>query len=177
MEEFEMNWFKNLFKTDQLSKDIGKVILPSVENLLPMSEIKPPKPEKDISEPVLSFVECVRANRKRFVLDSSTSIGRDTTWRPHSNKAYRVYDKKFDRGWIIVGEVYSYSNSMGWYHEWEEEPYFEQPEFLTGDEKFYLIRELNLIADGWKDRKEIYYKQRHNRRLRDERNRLKELYK
>lgn len=172
-----INWFKRIFCSQDDIKWVDPCGFPYVGNTVPMPKVKPPKADKNISEPVLSFVECVKKDRKRFILDSNTSFNRNYTsiYRAHSNKAYRVYDKKTKQGWILIGETFSYSGSLGWYYE-EEDLYFQTPEFLTRDEELYLIKELTFVVDQWKQRKNSYYKQRHNRRIRDERNRLKEIY-
>lgn len=56
------DWWKSLFQEPDLSAS-G---LPKVTCVPPMPKVKPPKPEKDISEPVLSFIEVYKANPKRF---------------------------------------------------------------------------------------------------------------
>lgn len=56
------SWWKSLFQEPDLSTS-G---LPKVTCDVPMPEVKPLKSEKDISEPVLSFIEVYKANPKRF---------------------------------------------------------------------------------------------------------------
>lgn len=158
-----MNWFKNLFKTDQLSKDIGKVILPD------MKYDFRPKPEKDISEPVLSFVECVRKNPKRFKVNSYyeqfylsvSSMGGE--YRP--TYLYTLVDTKTKEKWCLSRGLTMASD------------FTANPEWITNDERNYLIESLTKIFKDREGRKSKLEKIRKDRRIRDERNRLKEIYK
>lgn len=59
------DWWKSLFSGSGETDQLGFPVLKS-EDIPPMPEVKPPKPGKDISEPVLSFVEVYKANPKRF---------------------------------------------------------------------------------------------------------------
>jgi hypothetical protein len=60
-----MNWFKKLFGiVDRSSQEYDG--LPLVKNVVPMPEVKLPRADKDISEPIISFVKCVQENPKRF---------------------------------------------------------------------------------------------------------------
>ncbi len=56
------SWWKSLFR----EPDVANFGLPKVTCDVPMPEVKPLKPEKDISEPVLSFIEVYKVNPKRF---------------------------------------------------------------------------------------------------------------
>lgn len=58
------SWWNSLFQEPNLSTS-G---LPKVNSDTPIPKVKPPKTEKDISEPVLSFIEVYKANPKRFKL-------------------------------------------------------------------------------------------------------------
>lgn len=59
------DWWKSLFSGSSETDELGFPVLKR-EDIPPMPEVKPPKPENDISEPVLSFIEVYKANPKRF---------------------------------------------------------------------------------------------------------------
>lgn len=167
-----MNWFKRIFYSqEEFNAHVDINGLPPVDNILPMPEVKPCKPEKDISEPVLSFVECVRNNPKRFdVEEYQGRYSYYSTGDDDQHKAYKLWDKSIKKGWIIKGARYVD------YHIWVVE-YFSDTFFLTEDEKKYIIKEVKEIMEYRKERKTTLDKIRKQRRIRDERNRLKEIYK
>lgn len=88
----------------------------------PMPKVKPTK-GKNISEPIISFVNFVRNNRKRFIIDRNTSLpghgqgSKPLDYRMNDNKAYRIYDKYTQEGWLVEGRYYSMFTPLGWYHE------------------------------------------------------------
>lgn len=59
------DWWKSLFSGSGETDELGFPVMKR-EDIPPMPKVKPPKPEKDISEPVLSFVEIYKENPKRF---------------------------------------------------------------------------------------------------------------
>lgn len=60
-----MNWLKRIFcSQEEFNSEIND--LPEVTCSVAMPKVKPCKNETDISEPVISFIECVRKNPKRF---------------------------------------------------------------------------------------------------------------
>ena len=149
----------------------GSTVLPKVYDIPPMPKVKPCK-GSDISEPVISFVECVRKNTKRF------DVAVDTSWsypRTSDNNCYKIWDKLLAKGWYIrednwLGNVYfiiSYDGSKC----------HTEAFFLTSDEKEYLTKEISSIMNYRVDRKAKLDKIRADRRIRDTRNKLKELYK
>ena len=60
-----MNWFKRIF-CSQEGFNVHANGLPDVSVSTPMPKVKPPKADKNISEPIISFVKCVQENPKRF---------------------------------------------------------------------------------------------------------------
>lgn len=144
------------------------------------STVLPKVKGEDISEPVISFLKTVGENPKRFI------VAEDYSWYTVScaseipnYKAYKIWDKKLDKGWYVRGSKYSISSYFvshstieGFYPS-----YYEHAFFLTGDEKEYLIKEISSIMNYRIDRKAKLDKIREDRRIRNTRNKLKELYK
>lgn len=133
----------------------------------------------DISEPVISFLKTVRENPKRFIVaeDCSWYTVHDVREIPNY-KAYKIWDKKLDKGWYVRGDRWlinlyfvSPSTKEGFYPY-----YYEHAFFLTSDEKEYLIKEISSIMNYRIDRKAKLDKIRGDRRIRDTRNKLKDLY-
>lgn len=173
-----MNWFKRIFcSQEEFNAHVDINGLPSVDNILPMPKVKPCKPEKDISEPVLSFVECVRNNPKRFdVEEHQGGYFHYSTGHGGEYKLYKLWDKSIKKGWKIKGA--RYVDYGPWVVEYVPGArYFSDTFFLTEDEKKYIIKEVKEIMEYRKERKTTLDKIRTERRIRDERNRLKEIYK
>lgn len=169
-----MNWFKQLFGiSDKTETD--EMGLPKVSVEIPMLKVKPTKGD-DISEPVLSFVKCVQENPKRFNAYSDTNhCYIMSTNNPEDYKAYKIYDKVAEKGWYLCGCYYSNVWFIGGYPG-EGGPMYSDPFFLTEDEKSFIIREVKAIMQYRGGRKEKLEQIRKERRIRDERNRLKEIY-
>lgn len=134
----------------------------------------------DISEPVISFLKAVRENPKRFVVGEDCSYYIVSDIRQISDyKAYRIWDKKLGKGWYVRGSrwlvdsYFVFPNTKGelYFHN------YEHAFFLTPDEKEYLIKEISSIMNYRIERKAKLDKIRADRRIRDTRNKLKELYK
>ena len=172
-----MNWFKRIFcSQEEFNGWVDPWGLPSVSVEVPMSKVKPTK-GNDISEPVLSFVKCVQENPKRFLAYSDTSFCYiRSTDNLEDYKAYKIYDKIADKGWYLYGRYYSNLWFIGGYPG-EGGPLYNDPFFLTEDEKAYILKEVKLVM-GYRGERKVRLEQiRKERRIRDERNRLKEIYK
>lgn len=176
-----MNWLKRIFcKQDEYDKWVDPWGLPSVSVNIPMPKVKPPKADKDISEPIISFVKCVQENPKRFKvifdyeycgLESyKGSITRSNTPTIYH---YCLQDTKTKESWTFVKDttypLYLKSKSGEGKNSYN-------PEWITTDERYYLIESIKTIFHNRKDRKEKLDQIRKDRRIRDERNRLKEIY-
>lgn len=131
-----------------------------------------PQPPKDISEPVLSFVECVKNDRKRFalVLDGWDGI---KTYTIIDNTSGDVFDVT-----VVTGRYYCGRGSDEY-----GERVSRKPEFVTDDEVFYVIKELRSFYDSLCERKAKRirvlaerYKRDQSKRIEAERNRLKSIY-
>lgn len=117
-----MGWFSDLFNTKDVVTDSG---LPKVSNIPPMPKVKPPKPEKNISEPVISFIECVRNNPQRFRIKFGKVLDRKTnTWfisnyfyesyegRWHEYVSPRVKKSKTNTSWMTIDEIEYATNKL-----------------------------------------------------------------
>lgn len=155
-----MKFLKNLFanpyeKTaDEMSEEIKR--------------LEPEKIEPDISEPVLSFVNCVKQNHRRFILDYrepvevEESAERTIVW--YSSKT-SVFKDRF------TGEQWTYRaiyDTMG--------SIIYGCEFLTEDEKEYILKELvSFYRERWSRLAEIRRIRRQRKSIK-ERDRLKGIY-
>lgn len=115
------------------------------------------KPENNISEPVISFVECVKKTPGRFSVYK---------YDLYDGTAYSITDRKTKEHWrmgavsVILFGSYKL-NSTDW---------------LTQDEKLYVIEELSAFYKKRQNRKvklDIIRKERENTK---ERKRLMEVY-
>ena len=173
-----MNLFKRIFcRQDEYNVHVNG--LPPVSVDIPMPKVKPCKPEKDISEPVLSFINCVRENPKRFVVRSDyeyfgLKFSNNLAIRSTKPEMYTfcLEDKFTEERWTLCEGV-----ALSFYPGFKENKHTYNPEWLTEDEKEYLITSIKTIFHDRRDRKQKLQDIRKQRRIRDERNRLKEIYK
>lgn len=172
-------WIKDIlsYRTGRGYEE-GSTVLPKVRNIPPMPKVKPTK-GNDISEPVISFLNTVRKHPKRFTVDSDCgNYCVQVLMNIKHYKAYKIWDKKLKAGWYIKGSRYLMSNSTFVYKFTVDGPeFYGHAFFLTSDEKEYLIKEISSIMNYRVDRKAKLDKIRTDRRIRDTRNKLKELYK
>lgn len=134
---------------------------------------------KNISEPVLSFIKCVRENPKRFVVKSDyeyfgLKISNSLVIRSTEPERYHfcLEDKVTKESWTLCKDIV-----LSFYSGFKESKHTYNPEWLTEDEKEYLITSIKTIFHDRRDRKQKLQEIRKQRRNRDERNRLKEIYK
>ena len=158
-----MNWIKWL--TDKFNSQ-------TYDNVGDVGEAVQEK-ARDISEPVLSFVECVRNNRKRFTV-------RDIQWGYDKRYEWEVIDK-------LTGQVFnakycfdSFRRNYGAIVQYYWKDY---PEWLTTDELDYIRQELTSIYSKYRERinlRRSIMRDRYNRdselRKSKERERLKGIY-
>jgi len=127
---------------------------------------------KDISEPVLSFVECVKNNRKRFILHTRYFDG---CWYKLT-----LYDRITADLWSLVLDRSEYRRFDVTYRK----PYVaSKPEFITDEEAWYIFWELKKVYEGYAEviqkRKALVaerYKRDEGKRIEAERSRLKSIY-
>lgn len=120
---------------------------PPVKTKTPIPEVK--LPNDTISEPVISFVECVRKNPKRFKVTLEETDNTDSRWN--------IQDKLTKETHSILYVAFSKVGFFG-------------PSFTTNHEARYLFTEISKIYRG----REKRYKELKNQR---ERRRLTKIYK
>lgn len=155
-----MNWFKRIFYSQE--EFVAHIEDPVARK--DRFQVKTPRVEKDISEPVLSFIKCVRENPKRFCLIYNYEFKLDYY--------FSLQDKNTKEGWTLSKGNIQYVCASSWCLT-----HTTNPEWLTEDEKEYLITSIKTIFHDRRDRKQKLQDIRKQRRIRDERNRLKEIYK
>ena len=99
------SWWNSLWEGNQNEDENG---LPRLTETVPMPEVKPCKPDKDISEPVLSFVEVYKANPKRF----KVFILRSENENEYGKKEflwYELKDTQANKTFSIVQEYAGYT--------------------------------------------------------------------
>jgi hypothetical protein len=119
---------------------------------------------KNISEPVISFVECVRNNPRRFKLTES-----QTTINPYRWTILRMYTLK-DK---FSGEVFTASRETDYRYG---ETTWKFPTFVTKDEGDFLAEQLPIIFSGKLKNLVRLKTLREERKTRVERDRLKSIY-
>lgn len=176
-----MNWFQTAFKqlfgiSDKMETD--EMGLPKVSVEIPMPVVKMPKADRNISEPIISFVQCVQKNPKRFKVlydyEHFSYMYTDNTLSKSVfpvNYHYRLADTKTNESWTLI-EGYT----CPIYDTLSEFKHSCNPEWITEDEREYLIDSIKAIFHNRKARKETLKKLKKDRRNRDERNRLKKIY-
>lgn len=176
-----MNWFKKLFGVGD-KEELDYNGLPKVSCDIPMPKVRPPKAGKDISEPIISFVKCVQENPKRFkvVYDyeyNDMGFSYNTSQpivKEIADHYYFIFkDLQTKESWSLYGgfraPVLTRVNDY-------EGKHTSNPEWLTQDERVYLINSIKTIFESREGRKERVVELRKERRVRAERNRLKEIY-
>lgn len=101
------SWWDSLWEGNQNVDEDG---LPRITETIPMPEVKPCKPEKDISEPVLSFVEVYKANPKRFRVKKEY-FQEDGSY----TFKYTIYDKEGNKTFSVCKTgFYTYCGEISW---------------------------------------------------------------
>ena len=156
MLKFLKNLFTNPYEraAEELSEEIKR--------------LEPEKIEPDISEPVLSFVNCVKQNHRRFILDYREPVeveeSDEITIVWYSSKTSVFKDRLTGEKWSYCA-VYDTKDSL-----------IYGCEFLTEDEKEYILKELvNFYRARWSRLAEIRRIRRQRKSIK-ERERLKGIY-
>lgn len=142
-----MSWFKKLFGLSEWNPPITYKTHPPTPKV---------KANKNISEPVYSFIECVRKDPKRFVAQEQFNFTCDPIM------IYTINDNKTKENWKIIISCGVVIN---------------KPNFITEEEAQYLVKEISYIYDNRLKRKEEILKKREERLTKKERQRLMEIYK
>lgn len=146
-----MNWFKRLFQNNDTKLQEGDYVFGG--------NFKEPATETpNIGEPVLSFIECVRNNRRRFSFKTETYC---------RTQIITLIDKQTGEQWCAK-----------WYLYFERtEPRLDSKlDWLTEQEKSHLIKELSKIAKERAEQLRSVNAIRKNRQMTKERDRLKGVY-
>lgn len=147
-----MQWFSNLFKKDVGSSGYN---LPPVSTKIPMPEVKPPKPEKDISEPVFAIVECMKKYPSR--------------WKTKRvNDTYTTTDLKTGESFTAVRLETLYLTSAAM-----RAVVITQPKWLTRDEEDLIISQVKELTQSKYSRLHAINKIKENK----DRQRMMEIYK
>lgn len=118
-----MNWFKRLFQNNDTKLQEGDHVF--------SGSVKEPTIETlNIGEPVLSFIECVRNNRRRFSFTNGNVFLRSHT--------ITLTDRETGEQWCVRSY---YNGGFDNYNRLED-----KLDWLTNDEQEYLIKELSKIA-------------------------------
>lgn len=167
-------WIKEVLFGGGRGYEAGSKVLPKVYNIPPMPKVKSPKVE-GISEPVVSFLETVRKNPKRFtVYEDSFVVYSFVLTKESDYSFYAIRDNNLNRAWFIKGDRYFDNREVATFKYLRG---YEEAFFLTSDEKEYLIQEISSIMNYRIERKAKLDKIRADRCISDTRNKLKELYK
>lgn len=145
------SWWNSLWEGNQNVDENG---FPRLTETVPMPEVKACKPEKGISEPVLSFVETYKKNHRRFRISAEPFVTPHVAcWTLHD----RVNNKTFT-ALVVWGYCSSYYKGN------------KNAEWMTEDELVYIFDEIRSFLDTRK----TLIQDKKNRRARE---RLTKLYK
>lgn len=132
------SWWNSLWEGNQNVDENG---LPRLTETVPMSEVKPCKPEKDISEPVFSFLEVYKVNPKRFKVF--------VLWSENKNEygkkeflGYELKDTQANKTFSMVKECVDYTITRATERGMEDEYHWiynyraiKNTSWLTTDER------------------------------------------
>lgn len=154
-----LKFLKNLFANpyDKAAEELSAEI----------KRLEPEMVEPDISEPVLSFVNCVKQNRRRFILDYREPVEYEdgkqiVVWYTDKTRVFK------DR---VTGEQWGYRPGYG-----SKVSVIWGCDFLTYDEEKYILRELGDFYRERLSRLAEIRRIRRNRKNVIERERLKAVY-
>lgn len=131
---------------------------------------KDPEPEKDISEPVTSFIKCFEENPRRFKVEKIEPVtqinGIPVVVGYHSKSKYKLTDKKTGESWTVLLAGFYRENHRVIDNGW-----------LTNDEVNLLCMTL---AQHYSQRANKLYSiksAKHKAKMMKERDRLTQIYK
>lgn len=118
-------WWKKQLTDAHENRDV-KFVEPSE------MEQEEPTPEKDISEPVTSFIKCFETNPRRFKIEKIEPVtqinGFSVVVGYHSKSKYKLTDKQTGESWTVLLAGFYRENHRVHDNEW-----------LTGDEVNLLV--------------------------------------
>lgn len=110
-----MKWLKALFQNSDKDLQEGDIILTPVVNVR----------KRDIGEPVISFVECVKSNPKRFSFERIDNV------RMSCRRKYMITDKQTGEEWRVTTD-----------YRMNRKLVCKELQWLTDDEANYLDTEI-----------------------------------
>lgn len=120
-----------------------------------------PVPEKDISEPVTSFIKCFEANHRRFKLEKVEGAGYYT-----GRSKFKLTDKKNGESWhVLLADYYRYENTL------------IDNQWITQDEVNLLVYTFTKFYSERAVKLQSIKSDRHNAKMMKERDRLTKIYK
>lgn len=138
------DWWKSLFSGSGETDKLGFPVLKR-EDIPPMPEVKPPKPEKNISEPVLSFIKLYKQNHRKFKISSEPFITPDVD-------SWTLYDKENNKtftalvGWGYRNTYYKGGNNTEWITEEELIFVFDEIRYFLTSRKDRIEKKRNIRA-------------------------------
>jgi hypothetical protein len=145
-----------------IEKEIHKPTILGRVEVAASAESKPAKLPDGISEPVISFVQCVKDNPKRFSL---LYKGGD-----YGHEIYEVYDRT-----KLIGFTFSVIR------HWREGSLKFQVKmfnpFIATQEEAYIVSNLSYLFDISMKKRKLLKQLQQQRQHREVRNKLKEIYK
>lgn len=136
------SWWHSLWEGNQ---NVDENDLPRLTSGIGIPEVKPCKPEKDISEPVLSFVEVYKANPKRFKVF--------TLWSEDENQygkkeflGYELKDTQANKTFSMAQEYAGYTITRSTERGMEDEYHWnytygaiKNTSWMTADEREFAF--------------------------------------
>lgn len=159
------NWLKRFINKLSAEREEAE----KAATVPPMPDVKTPKANEtpfivpDLSEPVISFVECYRKNPGRFMTKA--------TYRLYGSTTYKILDKKNKEEWRVHFSTSKYS-----YEDDDHENYISDATWATQDELKYVVENISKIAIERALKLDTIRKVRYKRSMIDERKRLMGVY-
>lgn len=153
------NWLKRFMNKLSAEMHEAENRVPKVP---PMPEVKPPK-EPDLSEPVLSFVECYRKNPGRFITNVQYCF--------YDVNRYTMKDKKTNQEWKLNFHYSRYASE-------QDSSYLpsDNAKWATYDELKYILDVVHEVSGQRWMKLDKIRKDRHAKQMANERQRLMSVY-
>lgn len=142
------DWWKSLFGVSGETDELGFPVLKRGD-IPPMPKVKPCKPEKDISEPVISFVALYKKNHRRFKISmGGGAVEGVVSWSLEDKKENKIFHALSCSPYH--GDYYNSSKNTKW---------------ITQDELGFVFDEIREFLNSRKDAVERKKNDRARKRL------------